>query len=199
MSVLLVEKKDERCGCILRHKTSSEVLTVLNDASGKWGFPKGKRERRDTSRVAAAQRETKEEVGIHVDEKQIEQGQCLSYKRHHYFLVDVDTKLEPKIDGREIRAAKWQSLTDLAKLPMSTITVRILQTLGVHMVVNKHKDTEHKNTQHKDTRHKDTQHKDIPQQKETHIRPHRTLRARGRRRLLRQQMQALCISTSTSC
>lgn len=91
--------------------------------SGFWGFPKGHLERNE-SYVAAAIRETREEVGVKLEPAQL--GYFREARQLRIYVVKMDPTVV-RIDGVEIDQYAWLTLDELSTLPISNDTKRILQ------------------------------------------------------------------------
>lgn len=142
-----------RGGCIiwkkgtdLKHKF---LLAVFQNASGYWGFPKGKVSRRDgcvnytnihkniDSIKYCASREAKEEcsLDINVNDLLYNEANCIKVGYHYYFVVydySGDVKVgdrNPYDEDREIGDYKWVTLSEFERLPISKSTEKLLVKL----------------------------------------------------------------------
>lgn len=113
-------------------------IALIQRASGHWAFPGGFMDRQDTSPCMAAIRETREELGITIDEERIKPGMtCIVHDErnsHSKFIVSCvwyakiskDTTLYA---GDDAVNAKYFSLRDAFKLDLWASHTQILRTI----------------------------------------------------------------------
>lgn len=92
---------------------------------GSFTFPKGKIDKNE-NKLDAAIRETKEEVGVHIDKELINKNEYLIeyrtkkgylYKKVYYFIVNLNNSYEVdiKVDGVEINWAEFLNKDEIEK------------------------------------------------------------------------------------
>lgn len=122
-----------RAGIIIKNK--DEYLSVLQDASKLWGFPKG-RMKYGEKESDCATRELKEETGIELDINLLKEDNLIHIKRgkhhHFYYIVEVESKPECIIDNDEIADYKWRTLSEFSKITnVSYFTDQVLKKLAL--------------------------------------------------------------------
>ena len=118
------------CGCILIHRSSGKILTVLNIESQNWGFPKGHGKKNETKEQTAI-RELFEETSVEccVDVELLNNAPRISESRYHYYVLFVNECYNIKVDGVEIGAGSWKTLEELELQKHSQSTRRIISRL----------------------------------------------------------------------
>ena len=100
-------------GTELNKSMQGDVLMVLGREAKKWGFPKGKKERRETVRQAAI-RECREETGLVCAIEKDAQMYRIGATVYYEILFDQDTMGEISIqDTNEIMSWKWMPVKGL--------------------------------------------------------------------------------------
>ena len=90
------------------------VLVVKGRRSGKWSFPKGHKLRAETY-INCALRETLEETGVSLHNREHRYYQKMSAGEYYFF--DVDAELQTSVgDSLEIEEAAWLSPRELESL-----------------------------------------------------------------------------------
>ena len=105
------EHKVYGCICI---SPNNKILLVKGRAGQMWSFPKGHREKYDSSALSCALRELKEETGIALHRDYIAYKK---YKAGEYYIYEVPQEYRtfPK-DTREIEAAGWFTFEEMCDL-----------------------------------------------------------------------------------
>jgi 8-oxo-dGTP diphosphatase len=105
----------KRYGGIIKCSSTGKYLLVKG-FTGKWSFPKGHQEQKETSKECAI-REIYEETGIKIDETKNPMVKLCKLYNHHYYNIEFEEEIETNpIDDREIKDIKWF-------LPYETITI----------------------------------------------------------------------------
>ncbi len=90
------------------------ILVVKGRRSGKWSFPKGHKLRSETY-INCALRETLEETGVNLQNREHRCYQKMSAGEYYFF--DVEEELETRVnDSTEVVEAAWLSPTELENL-----------------------------------------------------------------------------------
>ena len=111
------------------------MLVVRNVSSGYWGWPKGRRMQGEQPIVAAA-RELAEETSVRVD---LAAAVEVGAGAHRLYIINVTMRPSVQVDGVEINAYDWITPAELASLPLSLFTRRMITR--VSNVVKKMSDT----------------------------------------------------------
>ena len=118
-------------GFILINKQYTKVLLIQN-LDGSYGLPKGHAEPRDRNLLETAKRETKEEVGVRVNDAQVRNFrrklEARFYRKQHYsrdrpsgwiskeihlFLAVVPETVRVKVQPEEILSHEWVPIADV--------------------------------------------------------------------------------------
>ena len=94
------------------HENHTHIL-LLKGTSGKWGFPKGQKEKNEDLKQTAI-RETLEETGIHVSRDKLKTS--FTVGDYKFWFVNFDDLKDVKIQQSEISEYKWMELEDFVKL-----------------------------------------------------------------------------------
>lgn len=95
--------------------TRERILLVRGRRSGKWSFPKGHRELRE-SPYQCAMRELREETGIRLTQAPVV-GPCkLAAGSYYVFQTAVEYTPRPE-DSSEVTEARWFTIKEMATLP----------------------------------------------------------------------------------
>lgn len=122
------------------NESTDEFLTVYQNASRLWGFPKGRLNKFFLSgkeiledRKIGACRELYEETGVNIDVKNLKCQNMINIKRgnqHHcYFIYRINENVNVNIDGIEIGGYKWMTLSELLKNKKSFFTEQAINKL----------------------------------------------------------------------
>lgn len=105
----------KKCGIIFFNTEENKYLLVLGKKSGKWGFPKGHQESKETEKETAI-RELYEETGISIQEEDL--CEKIRFKNNIYFKVFSSFKPKIKIvDTNEIIKVGWFTLYEMMNIP----------------------------------------------------------------------------------
>lgn len=125
-----------RAGCFVIN--GNKILVLKQSSSGFWGPPKGGLNielcrrldgtyyKKFENVVDGAIRETREEIGIDVNERDFKGP--IQYKNHTYFITRFYSG-KPKPDGIEILDYKWVTYDELLSMNISNTTRRMLRQL----------------------------------------------------------------------
>ncbi len=112
--------RDYRAGCILINK-ENKVLTVHNVASDYWGFPKGRKNTNERDDDAAL-RELHEETGISLDKDMLSTVPTFTRNRARFYIIVGETFPRCTVDGVEIDAYEWITMSELGNRKTSRLT-----------------------------------------------------------------------------
>lgn len=104
-------KKQDRAGCIILNRKDNTIL-IIQSYGTFWGLPKGHREQEE-SMIQCAIRETFEETGIQLSEKDLTKSIQLYNGEVMYYFVEGDNlqyNIEKIQDRTEITDIKWVSI-----------------------------------------------------------------------------------------
>ena len=107
-------------GGILRHKTKFDdyrYALVQGHSHGKWSFPKGHLQDKETP-YTCAMREIAEETGIDMLPLPITSLQ-IGFGYYYIFEVEEEYPLRPR-DKEEIMATKWVTLEEMQRMDVNT-------------------------------------------------------------------------------
>lgn len=126
-------KQSRRCGLV--YLCDSQILCVYQKASGLIGAPKGIREKNESD-LDCAIREFREETGINLDPKTVENVPRIeTIYNHVYFVVEIKSSEKPltfqNYDQNEISHIQWISIEQLKHLPIATFTKHLLFKLRI--------------------------------------------------------------------
>jgi 8-oxo-dGTP pyrophosphatase MutT (NUDIX family) len=85
--------------------------------TGKWSFPKGHREGRE-SFLDCARRETFEETGVALDRYQPTACHKLAHGEYYFFDVPEEAPLNPS-DTTEVMEARWMTVEEMRVEPVN--------------------------------------------------------------------------------
>ena len=119
----------QKCGVIVMYKKESIVqyLIVYSKKSGKYGFPKGGRENKESIETTA-ERELYEETGYRIKNKKDFSWSDLSnfrIKNNFYYILEFGDNLNEDMeddgiqDTNEILYKKWMTLEELVNIPIN--------------------------------------------------------------------------------
>jgi ADP-ribose pyrophosphatase YjhB (NUDIX family) len=131
-------------GVILEMNSRRMVLVVLGRRSGKWGFPKGAGDGRETL-AEVATRETFEETNVLVNITS--RAATVSFSKRParvYFMVDHDDVVaygdaSRRRDTPEVADARWMSVAELEQIPPERMNSALAcyvrkRALSMHLV-----------------------------------------------------------------
>lgn len=95
----------------------NRILLVRGRDTGKWSFPKGHREGRE-SFLDCARRETLEETGVELDGQQPTACHKLAHGEYYFFELDEEPGLNPS-DTQEVVEARWMSVEEMRRHPVN--------------------------------------------------------------------------------
>jgi 8-oxo-dGTP pyrophosphatase MutT (NUDIX family) len=126
IGVILIYKKNTT------NSSEDEYLTVYQDASKLWGFPKGRWKNCEIYTEGAC-RELFEETGIKITPDELSYKKMFHIKRgkhhHYYFVKHVDEKPLVFVDGYEVTDYKWCSLEEISSKKVSYFTEQLIKKL----------------------------------------------------------------------
>lgn len=111
-----------RAGCVVI--CDNEILVILGQASGLWGFPKGHTQPEDKHIHITALRELREETGLRLQRSRLI-GKGIRRSGCCYFLVILSPTeketwpLAPE-DTEEVKKISWLKIDQLRKLPVTS-------------------------------------------------------------------------------
>jgi 8-oxo-dGTP pyrophosphatase MutT (NUDIX family) len=118
----------KKCGIIFFNTEENKYLLVQGKKSGKWGFPKGHQESKETEKETAI-RELHEETGIIISADEL--NEKIRFKNNVYFKVFSDCKPNIKIvDTNEILKVAWFTLYEIINIPKE------IQNFGLKSWIN---------------------------------------------------------------
>ena len=120
-----MEKK--RCGACIFNQTGTRCLLV-KQRGGKWGFPKGSKENRETDKQCMY-REVLEETNLNLRRKRHRIIRKISWKQYKIFLVHLPYTIFWQMKTRdmdEIENIRWVPISQLHLYPLNHITKHVL-------------------------------------------------------------------------
>lgn len=135
-------------GVILVNNRTRQVLVVLGRRSGKWGFPKGAGDGRETL-VEVATRETFEETNVLVNVTSRAATVAFSKRPVRvYFMLDAGDVVASgdasrRKDAGEVAEARWMGVKELERVPAERMNSALAcyvhrRALSMHHVVVPH-------------------------------------------------------------
>lgn len=144
VDIALSNMSTPRVGIII--KFNDKYLSVFQDASKLWGFPKG-RIQENESLVKCGLRELKEETNIELTEEQLGPGDLIHIKRgkhhHYYYLIELNYEPSCQIDNDEIKDFKWVTLKEFSSIRnVSFFTDQVLRKLTLFTTKRREKESD---------------------------------------------------------
>ena len=123
-----IKQTRKRSGICLFDPKLQKILIVQN-CFNKYGVPKGKQNITDICLKQTAQRETFEEVGIHIPLNKLNKSLIIDYNFTLYLYECDSTIVTPKLSFSDATGAGWIKISCLSQIPLNMGTKKLLSNI----------------------------------------------------------------------